>query len=91
MLSLLENVFVKKNPLQDLLSSLNLVISTNEMNRILTGHMIFKLLYNQIYQLKTTHMSIQGLSYRSGIQNKIYTQISCIVYLTHRLQKLKRM
>ena len=27
---LVENSFVKKNPLQDLLSSLNVVISTNE-------------------------------------------------------------
>ena len=44
----------KKNPLQDLLSSLNAVISTNERNWILTGHVIFKLRYNQIYQLKTT-------------------------------------
>jgi hypothetical protein len=44
----------KKNPLQDLLSSLNAVISTNEMNLILSGHVIFKLHYNQIYQLKTT-------------------------------------
>ena len=33
----------KKNPLQDLLSSLNAVISTNERNWILTGHVIFKL------------------------------------------------
>ena len=50
----MENLFVKKNPLQDLLSSLNAVISTNERNWILTGHVIFKLRYNQIYQLKTT-------------------------------------
>ena len=51
---MVENLFVKKNPLQDLLSSLNAVISTNERNWILTGHVIFKLRYNQIYQLKTT-------------------------------------
>ena len=31
-LSLVENLFVKKNPLQDLLSSLNALISTNESN-----------------------------------------------------------
>ena len=37
-----------------MLSSLNAVISTNERNWILTGHVIFKLRYNQIYQLKTT-------------------------------------
>ena len=54
MLSLVENLFVKKDPLQDLLSSLNAVISTNERNWILTGHVIFKLCYSQIYQLKTT-------------------------------------
>ena len=44
----------EKNPLQDLLPSLNAVISTNERNWIVTGHVICKLRYNQIYQLKTT-------------------------------------
>ena len=33
-LSLVENLFVKKNLLQDLLSSLNAVISTNERTQI---------------------------------------------------------
>ena len=54
MLSLVENLFVKENPLQGLLSSLNFIISTNERNLILTGHVIFKLRYDKIYQLKTT-------------------------------------
>ena len=54
MLSLVENLFVKKNPLQDLLSSLNSVISTNERNEIFTDDVIFKLRYNEIYQMKTT-------------------------------------
>ena len=59
---MVENLFVKKNPLiQDLLSSLNAVISTNERNWILTGHVIFKLRYNQIYQLKTIHVSNHDL------------------------------
>jgi hypothetical protein len=49
-----ENLFVKENPLQGLLSSLNFIISTNERNLILTGHVIFKLRYDEIYQLKTT-------------------------------------
>ena len=53
-LSLVENLFVTKNPLQDLLSCLNSVISTNERNGILTDHVIFKLRYNEIYQMKTT-------------------------------------
>ena len=34
----MENLFVKKDPLQDLLSSLNSVVSTNERNVILTDH-----------------------------------------------------
>ena len=38
-----------------MLSSLNAVISTNERNWILISHVIFKLHYNQIYQLKTTN------------------------------------
>ena len=56
----MENLFVKKDPLQDLLSSLNSVVSTNERNVILTdhefltGHVIFKLRHDQIYQMKTT-------------------------------------
>ena len=49
----MENLFVKKNPLQDLLSSLNCVISINERNGISTDHVIFKLRYNEIYQMKT--------------------------------------
>ena len=53
-LSLVENLFLTKNPLQDLLSCLNSVISTNERNGILTDHVIFKLRYNEIYQMKTT-------------------------------------
>ena len=34
---MVENLFVKKNPLQDLLSSLNAVISTNERSWIYKG------------------------------------------------------
>ena len=48
-LSLVEILFVKKNPLQDLLlSSLNAVISTNERHWIIKGHVNFNLRYNQI-------------------------------------------
>ena len=39
---MVDNSFVKKNPLQDLLSSPNAVILTNERN------VIFKLHYNQM-------------------------------------------
>ena len=37
-LSLVENLFLQKNPLQDFLSSLNAVISTNESTEFITGH-----------------------------------------------------
>ena len=50
----MENLSLKKNPLQDLLSSLNAVISTNERIDFITGHVIFKGAYNEIFQLKTT-------------------------------------
>ena len=53
-LSLVENLFFQKNPLQDLLSSLNAVISTNESTQIITGHVIYNLAYTYKFQLKTT-------------------------------------
>ena len=40
-----ENLFVKKNILQDLLSSLNAVISTNESSQFIIGHMVYNLAY----------------------------------------------
>ena len=49
---MVENLFVKKNPLQDLLSSLNAVISTNERSWILTDHVTFKLPYNSVTKWK---------------------------------------
>ena len=52
-LSLVENLF-KKNPLQDLLSSLNAVISTNESTEYITGHVIYNPAYTYKFQLKTT-------------------------------------
>ena len=55
MLSLVENLFLKKNPLQDLLSSLNAVISTNESTRFITGHVIYNPAYTYKFQLKTTN------------------------------------
>ena len=46
--------FFKKNPLQDLLSSLNAEISTNESTGFITGHMVYNLAYTQILQTTTT-------------------------------------
>ena len=44
----------KKNPLQDLLCSLNAVISTNESTLIITGHVIYNPAYTYKFQLKTS-------------------------------------
>ena len=66
----MENLFVKKSPLQDLYSSMNAVISTNERAWILTGHVTFKLCYNQIYQMKTTlnHKKLQSELHRKKLK-----------------------
>ena len=53
----MENLFLQKNPLQDFLSSLIAVISTNEKTEFITGHVTFKLSYNKIYQMKTPIMT----------------------------------
>ena len=55
LINLVENLFFK-NPLQDLLSSLNAVNSTNESTRIITDHVIYNLAYTYKFQLKTTLM-----------------------------------
>ena len=43
-------------PLQDFLSSLNALISTNESTRIITVHVIYNLAYTYKFQLKTTYV-----------------------------------
>ena len=50
-ISLVEKL-LKKNPLQDLLFSLNAVISTNESTRFITVHVLD--LYTYKFRLKTT-------------------------------------
>ena len=50
-------IYFKKNPLQDLLSSLNAVISTNESTEFITGHVIYNPAYTYKFQLKTTIMT----------------------------------
>ena len=47
-------IYFKKNPLQDLLSSLNAVISTNESTEFITGQVIYNPAYTYKFQLKTT-------------------------------------
>ena len=48
-----ENLFKKKS-LQDLPSSLNAVILTNESTQVITGHVIYNPAYTYKFQLKTT-------------------------------------
>ena len=43
----------KKSPLQDFISILNAVISTNESTQIITGHVIYNPAYTYKFQLKT--------------------------------------
>ena len=45
-----------KNPLQDLLSSVNAVISTNERIEFITGHITYNPAYTWILQTTTTFM-----------------------------------
>ena len=83
----MENLFVKKNPLQDLISSLNAVISTNVRN--LTGHVIFKLRYNQIYQMKTTIIVAQNVShFMSSIQGMLFGDEDVAVIAYHVFKSL---
>ena len=49
----MENLFLQKNPLQDLLSSMNAVISTNESTQFIAGHVIYNLAYTYKFQMKT--------------------------------------
>ena len=46
-------IYFKKNPLQDLPSSLNDVISTNESTQFIPGHVIYNPAYTYKLQLKT--------------------------------------
>ena len=54
----MENLFSKKNPLHDLLSSLNAVISTNESTRIMTGHVIYNPAYTYLQISTENHLSM---------------------------------
>ena len=64
---MVENLFLEKNPLQDLLSSLNAVISTNERIEFITGHVIFNGAHNEIFQLKTTFVCLHFLEFESEL------------------------
>ena len=56
-------LLLKKNPLQDLLSSLNAEISTNESTGFITGHMVYNLAYTQILQTTTTIVPVIDIQF----------------------------
>ena len=72
-----------------MLSSLNAVISTNERNWILTGYVIFKLRYNQIYQLETT-IQIDEFEFENAlILSFIFKIEQCVNTTTQYAPELK--
>ena len=50
----MENLFIKKYPLQDLLSNMNAVISANESTEFITGHVIYNPAYTSEYIVSNT-------------------------------------
>ena len=54
-------IYLKKNPLQDLPSSLNAVISNNESTEFITGHVSYNPAYTYKFQLKTTNVYINEI------------------------------
>ena len=63
----------EKNPLQDLLSSLNATISTNESTEFITGHVIYNPAYTYKFQLKTTMVSNFLILLQPSLGNYITT------------------
>ena len=59
-----------KNALQDLLSSLNAVISTNESILFITGHVIYNPAYTYKFQLKTTFIAFHIAMIKGNLQQK---------------------
>ena len=76
--------------LQDLFSSLNAVISTNESTRIIIGHVIYNPAYTYKLQLKTTH-SIKRFCFSQSKLPDSFKNLSCKLgtyYIEMRLYKV---
>ena len=71
-------IYLKKNPLQDLLSSLAAVISTNESTEFIPGHVIYNQAYTSKFQLKTT---FEGHDFEMNSPLLIYTGYPLSEYL----------
>ena len=78
----MENLF-KKNILQDLLSSLNSVISTNESTRIITGHVIYNPAYTYKFQLKTTFFIVDSQSNPNSKKRSDYHIQNQLTHTSH--------
>ena len=65
---MVENLFEKKSPLQNLLLSLNAVISTNESTQIITAHVIYNPPYMYL-QLQTENH--HNLALRVGLSQRL--------------------
>ena len=77
--ALIGGKFILKNPLQDLLSTLNVVFLTNESTQFITDHVIYNPAYIYKFQLKTTLIILEHQS------NHIRPM--CTVYLSDSDQK----
>ena len=84
---MVENLF-KKNPLQNLLSSLNAVISTNESTEFITGHVIYNPAYTYKYQLKITYIVPSSPSASHALWIKRFTVQKVLRWI--RVAKLDR-
>ena len=90
----MENLF-KKNPLQDLLFSLNAVISTNESTEFTTGHVIYNLAYTYKFQLKTTNMMADIICFEVRVTRKmriityLFNKFFQNLRIANRLQRRK--
>ena len=73
--ALIGGKFTLKIPLQDLLFSLNAVISTIVRIEFITGHVIFNGAYNEIFQLKTTIID----HIASSVSFVSFSNFGCIV------------
>ena len=84
--TLIGGKFIKKNPLQDQLSSLNAVISTNESTQFVIGHVIYNL------QIPTkNHQQLRLFNSKFKFRHIIYLFLSvqCTVDLEQLLTHLR--
>ena len=80
-------IHLKKNPLQDLLSSLNAVISTNESTEFISGHVIYNPAYTYKFQLKTTLIQKIDPNHRSELKYQTTCGAEFLPVFLHNFDK----